>query len=221
MRSVWWLFVMATACAREGNDAPRVLASTPTDRPGWRSVSVPTLGLTLEFPESDVRGVVDRSTRECSSVPTLPGLGWDSASADTLVIATAPKSFDSIARAMGFEPYAGGYEGAVDTLGGAEWTEVDSLRIGPWHALTALRHIKVYFDDMQYEPKPGDDPDARMSPDDVSQARFVAVATGPGRCAIVLAWRGHMVRASKERDVARWPPEVLRAFLERARIAPK
>jgi hypothetical protein len=220
MRRIWWLFLVV-GCGREGNDRePRIVSSMPTARPGWRAVSLPRLGLQLEFPESHVRGVVDRSTRDCSTVPSLPGFEWDSVSADTLVVTTAPRGFDSIAAAMGFEATAGGYEGAVDTLGGAEWTEVDSLRIGPWQALTAVRHAPTYFEDMQYEPKPGDPPDARMPHDEMLQARFVAAAAGPSRCAIVLAWRGRIVRASKDGHAsAEWPRDLLGRFLERAIIA--
>src|SRR5687768_1623266 len=67
----------ALACARGGDEAAsRVLASTPGDSAGWRSVSVPALGLRLQYPESHVRAVVDQSTRDCPSVPRLPAAAW-------------------------------------------------------------------------------------------------------------------------------------------------
>ncbi len=217
-----WL-IAALACSRETDErGPRVLTPTGGDSAGWHAVAVPALGLELRYPASHVRAVLDRSTRACTTVPSLPGEPWDSVGADTLVVANAPSSFDSIAIAMGFDVKPNGYWHREDTLHGTAWAGVDSLRVGPWRVLTARAENAIYFDDMTYEPEPGDPPDARMPPDPVWQERFVAVAPAGDRCAIVLAWRGHVVRASKEGyEAGKWPPELLRAFLERATITSK
>lgn len=211
------------SCSPSGRaTAPRVLAASPGDSAGWLAVSAPALRLQLQYPVSHVRAVVDEWSQDCRAVPRLPSTPFDSARADTLIIASAPANFDTVAKAMGFDPAPDGYWHRLDTAYGHAWSGVDSMRVGSWRALYALTETAIYFDDMTYEPAPGDSPDARMPPDPVWQARFMAVAPGPRGCSVVLAWRGHVVRQSREgSDAGRWPPELLAAFLTRATVASK
>lgn len=221
MRHTGLLGVACVLACSPGGDAPPhgVLTATPGDSAGWLAVRVPTLGLELQYPVSHVRAAVNRWTSECRAVPTLPAAPLDSAGADTLIITSAPASFDTVAKAMGFDPQPDGYWHRLDTAYGHAWSGVDSTRVPPWRALYALTETAIYFDDMTYEPGPDDSPDARMSPDPVWQARFVAVAPGPRGCSVVLAWRGHVVRQSKEgADAGRWSPELFAVFLSRATL---
>ena len=217
---------MATGCGASdrAGGAAAVVVERP-DSAGWRFARLRGLDLALRYPVSRVGEVRDQSAGGCDSLPPLFAAHPDTTQDGMLIAARGPADFRRVAEAAGFERETRP-PNVVCTGDGCDlehWVVredgplyaqdyAEALAGGPWRGLIGVAGFAGYWDDEEPdsgppEPadtveRPEDEADVRASPEPVYQARWFALAPAAGGCAVVLAWRGALVRETRGGEAA-------------------
>jgi hypothetical protein len=225
------------ACAPSDRAGDEAVAMRP-DSAGWRFVRLAAAGLVVRYPLGRVRAVRDQSVARCDSMPPLLAAHPDTTQNGVLTVATGPDDFERVARAAGFERELRA-PNVVCTGDGCDqerWVVRDDgpfwgreyanqLTAGPWRGLLGVVVSAGYWDEDDPARAPpaqadtvrdeDDVPDVRALPEEIFQARWFVMASRDDGCAVVLGWRGDVVRATRGGEAAAtWDSATVHHLLE-------